>query len=207
MHFTSLDNPTLSQEAFANVAGVMSPQAYRREIMAEDVEEAPGAFWPRAMFEGREIRRSAPVDEFVRIVVGVDPMGSSTSGGECGIVVAGLHKDGWACVLKDLSEGGLKPKEWGKIVCNAYDFYNADAVIAENNFGGDMVKSNIQTVYEKEGAQQRINVRSIRASKGKAARAEPVSSLYYQKQVFHAEVFTHLEDPVLHVGSRLWRQS
>ena len=194
LHATSMDNPHLSQEAFDNIAKVMSKQAFRREIMAEDLEEAPGAFWTRALFEGRDIRRSAPLDEFVRIVIGVDPMGSRTSGGECGIVVAGKHRHGWGCVLEDLSAAGLKPEEWAARVCAAYDQYNADAVIAETNFGGDMVVSNVQTVYKQKGKQKEINVRAIRASRGKAARAEPISSLYYNGQIYHSQEFSHLED-------------
>ena len=194
LHFTSMDNPHLSAEAFDNVASVMSPQAYRREILAEDLDEAPGALWTRALFEGRDVRRTAPLEEFSSIVIGVDPMGSHRTGGECGIVVVGKHRHGWACVLDDASEGGLKPEEWGAKICALYDQYNADAVIAEVNFGGDLVVSNVQTAYKEKGKQQRINVRAIRASRGKYPRADPVSTLYYQGQVFHAHVFSHLED-------------
>ena len=169
LHATSMDNPHLSQEAFDNIAKVMSKQAFRREIMAEDLEEAPGAFWTRALFEGREIRRSAPLDEFVRIVIGVEPRWVPgllvVSAGSSSLA---SNRHGWGCVLEDLSAAGLKPEEWAARVCAAYDQYNADAVIAETNFGGDMVVSNVQTVYKQKGKQKEINVRAIRASRGKA---------------------------------------
>lgn len=38
IHFTSLDNPHISQQALALIAGDMSLESYRREIMAEDDE-------------------------------------------------------------------------------------------------------------------------------------------------------------------------
>jgi len=42
-HFRSADNPYISQEALSEIAGDMTALAYRQEILAEDVDEAPGA--------------------------------------------------------------------------------------------------------------------------------------------------------------------
>jgi hypothetical protein len=47
-HFTSHDNPHISDISLAEVAADMTHLAYRQEILAEDVEEAPGALWTRA---------------------------------------------------------------------------------------------------------------------------------------------------------------
>jgi hypothetical protein len=46
-HFTSNDNPHISQEALAEITNDMTSLSYRMEILAEDVNEAPGALWTR----------------------------------------------------------------------------------------------------------------------------------------------------------------
>jgi hypothetical protein len=53
----------------------------------------------------------------------------------------GLGVDGRAYVLEDLSGrfGPGGPQGWGKIVGSAFDRHGADRVVAETNFGGDMV--------------------------------------------------------------------
>ena len=48
----------------------------------------------------------------------------------------------------------------------------ADCVVAEKNFGGDMVESTIKAV------DSAIPVKMVTASRGKEVRAEPVSALY-----------------------------
>jgi phage terminase large subunit-like protein len=60
----------------------------------------------------------------------------------------------------------------------------------EVNFGGDMVEHTIRTV---EGGKN-ISFRAIRASRGKAVRAEPVQALYEQGRVHHVGEFNNLED-------------
>ena len=56
------------------------------------------------------------------------------------------------------------------------------------NNGGDLVESLIRTV------RPNVNYRSVRASRGKIARGEPVSALYEQGKVFHVGVFKELEE-------------
>ena len=56
--------------------------AYRQEILAEDLEEVPGALWNRVLIETSRIFKPA---QFSRVAVGVDPPGGA---GECGIIVA-----------------------------------------------------------------------------------------------------------------------
>ena len=50
-HFKSADNPYISEEALAEISSDMTALAYRQEILAEDVDEAPGALWTRANIE------------------------------------------------------------------------------------------------------------------------------------------------------------
>jgi len=58
-HFTSHDNPHISKQAIGDLARDMTSVAYRMEIMAEDIDEAPGALWKRADIDaGRVIKAS-----------------------------------------------------------------------------------------------------------------------------------------------------
>lgn len=181
-HFTSHDNPHISKEALADITDDMTRLAYEQEILADDKEEVPGALWNQELLDA--CRRNAH-PELVRVVVGVDPPGGVV---ECGIVVAGKGKDGHAYVTADRSLLG-SPDMWGSEVAAAYNTHLADVVAVEVNFGGDMVTSTIGAV---EGGKA-INVKPVRASRGKAVRAEPVARLYEQGKVHHVGQFGHLE--------------
>ena len=91
-------------------------------------------------------------------------------------------------VLADLSEAGLSPDGWARAVKTAAEAWGADRVIAEANQGGDMVKS----VLKAAGAG--LPVKLVRASRGKAARAEPVATLFENGEAKFAGRFPALED-------------
>jgi phage terminase large subunit-like protein len=74
----------------------------------------------------------------------------------------------------------------------AYVRHKADVVVAETNFGGDMVRATIQTAAAVEGC--RVNFKKVVASRGKVVRAEPFSALYEQGKVRHVGVHAKLED-------------
>jgi phage terminase large subunit-like protein len=160
----------------------------RQEIEAELLLDAPGALWTRALIEAAYLnQRQAPA--LRRVVVAVDPPASSSeSADECGVIVAGLAEDGGACVLADLSSQGETPLAWATRACGAARRHGADAIIAEVNNGGEMVETVIRQV------DANIRVKSVRASQGKFARAEPVAALYEQGRVRHLGVFPELED-------------
>ena len=140
-----------------------------------------GSLWKRAwiQYSGNE------VPDLFRIVVGVDPAGTS-GGDEIGIIVAGVVGDTYY-VLDDYSLHGT-PKEWAAEVAAAYNKWTADVVVAEKNYGGDMVESTIKN------AQPSLNVKLVNASRGKIVRAEPISALYEHGRVFHRIPFLELED-------------
>lgn len=64
LHFTSHDNPHISREALASIAGSMSKQSYRQEISAEDDELQLSWLVYRAFNEGicRVSRQEIPKD-------------------------------------------------------------------------------------------------------------------------------------------------
>jgi phage terminase large subunit-like protein len=127
----------------------------------------------------------------LRVVVAVDPSGAASRdddrADEIGIVVAARGDDGHAYVLADRSLRDA-PAVWGRTAVRAYHEFRADRIIAEENFGGDMVRFVIRA------ADPNAPVHVISASRGKAQRAEPVSTLYERGLVHHVGRFALLED-------------
>jgi len=159
----------------------------RQELDAELLEDAEGALWTRAMLD--ECRVPAdPARPFKRVVVAVDPAGGSNRGNaETGIVVAGLGHDGHGYVIRDAS-GRFTPERWAYTACAAFQDHAADRIVAERNFGGEMVEATIR------GVSPNVPVRMVQASRGKAVRAEPVVALFEQCKVHLAGLFPELED-------------
>jgi hypothetical protein len=123
-----------------------------------------------------------------RIVVAIDPAGSSNKNSdETGIIVAGVDRAGIGYILADLS-GKYSPEAWARKAVGAYKGWRADWIIAEKNYGGDMVASTIKSV------DPYVRVKLVIASRGKAIRAEPVASYYEQGRVKHVGGLHLLED-------------
>jgi phage terminase large subunit-like protein len=162
----------------------------RQEIEAEILSDVDGAMWSSDCIDKCRVSK-ADVPDMQRIVVSIDPQGASGGAGETGIIVAGLGVDGHAYVLEDLS-CSLRPNGWAARAVQAYEEYRADAIIAEDNNGGEMVSQTIISV------SPTANIKTVHASKGKRARAEPVASLYESTKmrdaiVHHAGEFRALE--------------
>jgi len=82
----------------------------------------------------------------------------------------------------------MGPAQWAKAALDALDLWKADRIVAEKNFGGAMVENTIRAV------RPTAPVKLVTASRGKAARAEPVAALYEQGKVVHHGRFPDLED-------------
>src|SRR6185369_17157379 len=183
-HFSSFDNPHIPAEAVSELAEDMSALAYRMEIMAEDIDEAPGALWTRGLIEKQRLKSDVS-DDMERIVVAIDPSATST-GDEAGVVTVGrVKKNGY--VLSDDSVQG-SPKTWATAAVYAYHAWKADCIVAESNNGGEMVALTVATV------DPNIKVKLVHASRGKQTRAEPIASLYEHARIWHAGNFPLLED-------------
>lgn len=157
----------------------------RQELLAELLDDTPGALWTRATIEAGRVRE---VPELRRIVVAVDPaMTSGDDADETGIIVAGKGADGHGYVLTDLT-CRLSPDGWARRAVDAYHEHAADRLVAEVNNGGDLVAHTIRTV------DRTVSYKAVHASRGKRVRAEPVSALYEQGKVHHVGGFAALED-------------
>jgi phage terminase large subunit-like protein len=147
----------------------------RQELHGEVLEDVEGALWTWDMFQWVE---EAP--PLTRIVVGIDPAGSSNrNSDETGIVTVGIGVDKCLYVLDDCS-GTYSPGTWASRANTAYDDYSADALVPEKNYGGDMVKHTLES-----SGYSGARIIMVDSRRGKAIRAEPIVALYEKKRVFH----------------------
>ena len=171
----------------------------RQELNGELLEDLEGALWTASMIEAAQAE--AP-KAFSRVVVAVDPPVTGHEGSdECGIVVVGAVTEGppsdWrAWVLEDASVSAASPDAWARAAVAAMHRHGADRLVAEVNQGGALVESVVRTV------DPLISYRPVHASRGKAARAEPVAALYEQGRVHHLRGLEVLEDQMSRMTTR-----
>jgi phage terminase large subunit-like protein len=160
----------------------------RQELLAELLEDTPGALWKMAMIDSTRVSLGeVRWDVIIRIVVAVDPaVTHGPDSNETGIVVAGLTRSGHVIIIDDLS-CRESPAMWGRIAVNAYLSRRADRIVGEVNNGGDLVEGNIRA------ANANVAFRAVHASRGKRRRAEPVAALYEQGRVHHVGTFPEME--------------
>lgn len=157
-----------------------------QELYGKLLVESSGALW-----KPQHIKRDPNVPALERIVVAVDPAGShKAESDETGIIAVGLDENARVWVLADRS-GRYSPEQWANTVAGLYEELQADAVIAERNYGADMVKSTLRHAYKN------LPIREVHAMRGKKLRAEPVASLYERGLVRHIGAFEELEEQLL----------
>ena len=159
----------------------------RQELYAEILDDAEGALWNRSMIDAERINYDA-IPELQTVLVAIDPaVTAHEKSDETGIIVVGKDHNNQYYVLEDLS-GIYTPDQWGRTAINAFYKHEADRIVAEVNNGGDLVERLLRNI------DSQIPYRSVRASRGKIARAEPISALYEQRRVHHIKVFSELEN-------------
>jgi len=165
----------------------------KQELYGELLDDLPGALWTHEVLE-RCLAKPGETftpDMFSRIVIAVDPSGSSgdDEGDPQGIIAAGELRDRpeHYVVLQDRTER-RSPEGWAGESVRLFDELGADLILGEKNYGGDMVRAVIQ------GYRPSAPVKLISASRGKHLRAEPVSMLYEQGKVTHVAGLGALED-------------
>lgn len=164
----------------------------RQELDGTMISDREDALWSRDRIEAT---RGDAAPTLRRVVVAVDPPASSGPGADaCGIVVAGIDGEGTGWVLADASLAAARPDRWAARAVAAYRRWSADALVAEANQGGEMVRAVLAQ------ADPTLPVRLVHATRGKYVRAEPVAMLYEQRRVRHAGAFPELEDELCDFG-------
>lgn len=171
--------------------------SHRRTAEAQYMQKprrfnAEGALWTETLIAAaHELQVKF---ERVRSVVAIDPQATnSDESDETGIIAASSYGAGDAqqySVDGDYS-GKYSPAGWAKKAMSAYDRHDADAIVIETNQGGDMAEETLRNA----GFKGRI-IR-VHASKGKFARAEPISALYEQGRVAHSGALYALENQLM----------
>lgn len=180
--YANLDNlaPTFAQAVLARYEGT---KLGSQELHGEILDEAEGALWSWEMIETHRTDTAPNPD---RIVVAIDPAGTARKkSDETGIVVAAVA-DGDFYVLRDAS-GRMTPSTWASRAVGLYEEYQADAIVVESNYGGDM------TVHTLRSIDATPRIKQVNSRRGKAIRAEPVVALYERGKVKHLPGLLDLE--------------
>jgi phage terminase large subunit-like protein len=172
-----VDNPNLSEDYLNNLMDLS--EARRKRFYYGDYTLENGSLWKREQI----LYRKPPENSPMRIVIGVDPAGGGED--EIGIVAAAKFGNLYYIIADRTCKG--TPAHWGAEVAALYNELQADAVVVERNYGGDMCKAIIRQFMPVGRIIETVS------SKGKILRAEPVYSLYEQGLVFHGEPFMDLE--------------
>ncbi len=176
------------EEVQALYAGTTKGRQELDGIMPTDVE---GGLWQAKVIAAALVADLPVMD---RVVVAVDPPVSGHQGSDdCGIVVVGVTMQGppqdWrAYVLEDATVSAASPLDWARAAIAAMERHGAERLVAEVNQGGAMVETVMRQI------DPLVPYRGVHASKGKAARAEPVAALYEQGRIKHVRGLQQLEE-------------
>lgn len=175
----------------------------RQELHGEVLRDVEGAMWNDDMFRHQRME-AVEFSEFCESldlrVVAVDPAGSkgkrSDATGIIGVGAQHYGDDGRALFRSNnfvLARATLKgsPTEWAKQTYACARLLDAHVIVAEKNFGGDMVKQVLldyaalhpDECRDSQGGEFRIKVRH--AVKSKETRAEGAVGKYEQGVVTH----------------------
>lgn len=175
----------------------------RQELHGEVLRDVDGALWNDDMFTHMRLN-ATEFHNFVEglddRVIAVDPAGSKGKRSDAtGIIGAGAHHfndDGVPLPGSNffvLTRATIKgtPNEWAEQTFKAARLIRASRIVAEKNFGGDMVKQvlkdwaalNPTKAKDENGDDFRIDV--VHAVKSKETRAEAVVGKYEQGRVTH----------------------
>ena len=187
----------------------------QQELQGLFIDDVAGAKWKREDIIHETDASKWP--RFLRIIVAIDPAGSRSrkvadtnalteedrqnqrKNADTAIAVVALGADNKFYLLA-MSAGQWSPNEWAAEAIHLYYTFRADKIVAEKNFGGEMVESNLRNhqsihkVTKRRLIGQHLPIKLVTASRGKDVRAEPVCTLYEQHRVIHCRMFAAAED-------------
>lgn len=185
-----LDNPFLPDEYKQNELKKYTGRQRLQEVMGELLNGIEGA-----LFQKQDVKNAhvLPKDykeqDLISKCVSVDPAVTSTrTSDETGIHVIGKD-DKDRCFVLDDQSGRWSPKEWARLVNDAFVSYQCDSIVVEGNQGYDLVKSNLVVSYP----HLEPYIKIVIAKKSKSLRAEPVANILEMKRIFFTKDFPELE--------------
>lgn len=201
---TSSNLANLSDSYYRRViAPLEGTRLAAQELDAQLLEDTPGALWAWADISDNRVDPLGVVDlPMTRVVIAVDPSGGDgEDNDEVGITAEGkaypearVDASGrlelgrpHGYLLADRS-GRYSPAGWAAAAVELYHELGADVIVAEVNYGGAMVVHTIHSVAPD------LYVKELTATRGKAIRAQPISSRYEQATMHHVGTFLELEE-------------
>jgi phage terminase large subunit-like protein len=187
-----------SLDVVENEINTVGPDAFELESQHEVDTDIPGALLTTAVIDAGRVN-SHP--DLIRVGVGVDPTGGA---GQVGIVAGGIgmvgdRKHGYT-IADHSTPPGTPAAGWAVAVLKCYHLTDADFILVEDNFGGDMVENTIRTAKYKDPETGQVTVDGrhvkiirVHASRGKEVRAQPVASLFQTGFWHHVGRFVELQ--------------
>lgn len=200
IHTTFHDNKEHLSESFLNnISNSIGTRKFDIQFLGMHYDITDGAMFEYSMFKNE---KEVDLKTMKKIVVAIDPAVSQEADSDLtGIVVVGKSADDLYYVLGDYS-GMYSPLEWARTACRVARNFEADEIVAEVNNGGDLVEANIRNYAFGEFA-----VNTVRATRGKNIRAEPVKNLYEQGKVIHIGNLYKLEQEMTTWSPELSKKS
>lgn len=186
-----LDNVKNLNEGYIDILESLSESKKKRFLRGEYGDDAEGALWKSDWIS--KYRLPYKPKDLIRVVVAIDPnvtedKKANEATDDAGIITVAKFKQGAEdhyCVIRDDSTPGLS---WGTVACQVYKEEKADRVIGEVNQGGDLIEMNLRNY------NRYIPYESVRATRGKELRAEPIADLYRRGFVHHIGELPELEN-------------
>ena len=157
------DNIANLSEAFLSSLANLPEKQRKRFYEGVYVNEVDGALWSYDIINSsRCASEDIPEEKRAAVVVALDPSGAAgrddLGSDEIGIIVAARGIEGDCYILADLSCREARAV-WGRRAVTAHHKFRADCIMAESNFGGEMVRATIQA------ADRSVPVRLVTASR------------------------------------------
>lgn len=194
------DNPHLAAQYLAELDDLTAKDR-KRFRDGDFLPQVDGALWTledRVEADGKRVPgidslrvAKGQLPSMRRITINIDPSGCSgeedVRSDEIGLTATGLGVNNHGYLLEDAS-GHYSPEQWARKAVEMFDRHEADCVIGEKNYGGDMVRATVHA------HRSHVPFKLVTATRGKVVRAEPISALYDKGVVHHVGTFVDLED-------------
>ncbi|NUV64314.1 LAGLIDADG family homing endonuclease [Streptomyces sp. CAI-85] len=145
-----------------------------------------GALVPASLLVERRVPFGHVLPGAVQRAVAVDPSGGGKD--EAGLIAGFAGTDHRLYLTHDWS-GRMSSEEWARKACLLAAETNADTVVVERNYGGDMPRRMINLAWRSLAAEGRVRARhspyvvEVTARQGKHIRAEPVAQMIVEDMV------------------------
>ena len=115
--------------------------------------------------------------------------------GERVVRLAGIDAEDIVYILEDATNR-MSPHDWANKAIYLYDKWDADTIVYEKNYGGEMIEAIFSPI------RKNLPLKDVWAKKGKLIRAEGPSLLYERGRVKHVKGLAKLEEEMTMYAGR-----